>query len=143
MLKILIAEDDPDDRDLAQEALSMTGLASEVRFVENGQELMDYLNRGGAYADREPGLPDLLLLDLNMPRMDGRVALRAIRETPALRLLPVVVLTTSRDIEDIRYCYETGANSFMTKPSRFQDLIDAMRKLEDYWANVVNLPPSN
>ncbi len=143
MLKILIAEDDPDDRDLAQEALSMTGLASEVRFVENGQELMDYLNRGGAYADREPGLPDLLLLDLNMPRMDGRVALRAILETPALRLLPVVVLTTSRDIEDIRYCYETGANSFMTKPSRFQDLIDAMRKLEDYWANVVNLPPSN
>ena len=143
MLKILIAEDDPDDRDLAEEALSMTGLESEVCFVEDGQDLMDYLTRNGAHAEREPGLPDLVLLDLNMPRMDGRVALQTIRETPALRRLPVVVLTTSRDVEDIRYCYETGANSFMTKPSRFQDLIDAMRKLEDYWANVVNLPPSD
>lgn len=143
MIKILIAEDDPDDRDLAEEAFSHTGLGSEIRFVEDGQELLDYLTCSGPHADREPELPDLILLDLNMPRMDGRVALRVIRDTPGIRQVPIVVLTTSRDVEDIRYCYETGANSFMTKPSRFQELIDTMRKLEDYWANVVMRPPSD
>ena len=111
----------------------MTGLEAKLEFVEDGQQLMDYLEREGAR-------PDLILLDLNMPRIDGRDALRMIKENPRLRSIPVVVLTTSKSEDDVRGCYDLGANSYVTKPSHFDDLITSMQKLEEYWSQVVRLP---
>src|SRR5262245_47609520 len=121
---ILMAEDDADDRLLAQDALSECGLASDLHFVENGEELLDYLFQRGKYANHdEAPRPTLILLDLNMPRKDGREVLKEIKGDPSLRTIPVVVLTTSRADTDVDRIYQLGANSFITKPARFDSLV--------------------
>ena len=137
-LSILMAEDDADDRVLMRDAFRDSGVEVELEFVPDGVELMARLN---ALIDAPDGeRPDLLLLDLNMPRMDGREALHAIREHDGLKHLPVIILTTSRARLDILASYQLGANSFVTKPSRFEELIAVLRSLERYWTDIVQLP---
>ena len=135
---ILMADDDEDDRDLAQDAFRAAGLTGRIRFVLDGQELVDDLRRHAGSAN--PERPDIVLLDLNMPRKDGREALAEIRGDESLRGIPVVVLTTSKDEEEIRRSYRLGANSFIAKPVTHAELVDVMRELATYWFNVVELP---
>ncbi len=136
-----MAEDDEDDRLMAVEALRASRLANELRFVVDGQDLMDYLRRVGRYSDpQEAPTPGVILLDLNMPKKDGREALAEIKADPALRHLPVVVLTTSKAEEDIFRTYDLGVNSFITKPVTFQGLVDVMRVWSEYWFEIVELP---
>ncbi|MBV9928111.1 MAG: response regulator [Acidobacteria bacterium] len=140
-ITILIADDDADDRMMASEALEESRLANDLRFVEDGEELLDYLyHRGRFAAEDESPRPGLILLDLNMPRMDGREALREIKSDPALRSIPVVVLTTSKAEEDIYRTYDLGVNSFITKPVQFEGLVEVMRTLGKYWFEIVELP---
>ena len=140
-ITILIADDDPDDRMLAQDALVESRLGNDLRFVEDGEELMDYLHRRGKHAEPASSpRPGLILLDLNMPRKDGREALAEIKADPELRRIPVVVLTTSKADEDILRSYDLGVNSYITKPVSFQGLADAMRVLSQYWFELVKLP---
>jgi CheY-like chemotaxis protein len=138
---ILMADDDADDRLLAKDALSECQLANDLHFVENGEELMDYLKHRGKYAapDVAPR-PSLILLDLNMPRKDGREALREIKSDPELRRIPVVVLTTSKADTDVSRIYELGANSFIAKPVTFDSLVNVMKVLGRYWIETVELP---
>ena len=138
---ILYADDDPDDQLLVQEALEESRLLNELRLVSDGEELMDYLKRRGDYAD--PGSaprPGLILLDLNMPRKDGREALAEIKADPELRKIPVVVLTTSQAEEDILRSYDLGVNSFVTKPVTFESMVDKLKALGRYWFEIVELP---
>ncbi len=140
-IAILVADDDPDDRLMIKEALEEVRLANGIDFVEDGVELMDYLRRRGKYADRSgPSKPGLLLLDLNMPRKDGREALDEIRADSNLKRMPVIVLTTSAAEEDIIRTYDLGANSFITKPVSFDDLVRTMKTMTDYWFQIVSLP---
>jgi CheY-like chemotaxis protein len=139
---ILMADDDMDDREFARAAMKENRLANELRFVENGEELLDYLYRRGRYADpRSAPRPGLILLDLNMPRMDGRAALRELKSDPALRRIPVVVLTTSKAEEDILRSYDLGANCFITKPVTFEGLVEVVKVLDKHWFQIVELPP--
>jgi CheY-like chemotaxis protein len=142
-ITILMADDDADDRMLAHDAIAESRLCNDVRFVEDGQELMDYLKREGKYAGVEAPKPGLILLDLNMPRKDGRQALKEIKADPDLRRIPVVVLSTSRTEEDILRTYDLGANSFITKPVTFERLVDIVRTLGVYWFSIVELPDGN
>lgn len=140
---ILMAEDDADDRLLAADAMSEARLHNELRFVEDGEQLMDYLHRRGRWS--APGAaprPGLILLDLNMPRKDGREALREIKADPELRRIPVVVLTTSRAEEDVVRSYDLGASSFISKPVTFAGLVNAMKALGRYYIEIVELPPA-
>ncbi|MBU2600869.1 MAG: response regulator [Actinobacteria bacterium] len=138
---ILMAEDDADDRLLVKEAFQEGRVTNNMQFVENGVELLDYLRRQGKYVDPEScPSPDLILLDLNMPRKDGREALREIKADPHLRHLPVVVLTTSKAEEDVLRSYDLGAAGFITKPVTFQGLIEAVTSLGEYWVQIVRLP---
>ena len=140
-LTILLADDDADDRMLAKDALVESRLANELRFVEDGEYLMDYLYRRGQFADPQTSpRPGLILLDLNMPRKDGREALAEIKNDPELRSIPVVVLTTSEAEEDIYRTYNLGVNSFITKPVTFDGLVQVMRALGQYWFEIVELP---
>jgi CheY-like chemotaxis protein len=137
-LTILMADDDEDDRDLARDAFEVAGLEGEIRFVLDGQDLLDYLrDRDRQRATDRPGI---IVLDLNMPRMDGREALSEIKADSSLCKIPVVVLTTSTDDADIRRCYCAGASSFIAKPVTHAGLVDVMRRLKDYWFNCVELP---
>src|SRR4051812_48449788 len=139
---ILLVDDDADDRMLARDALAESRLANDLREVVDGEELLDYLKRQGKYAD--PAVsprPGLILLDLNMPRKDGREALKEIKADPALRHIPVVVLTTSKAEEDIYRTYDLGVSSFITKPVTFDGLVSVMRVLGKYWFEIVELPP--
>ena len=139
---VLIADDDPEDRMLIEDAFEESHLANPLQFVEDGEELMDYLYRRNAYA--EPGTsprPGLILLDLNMPRKDGREALEEIKIDPQLRHIPVVVMTTSKAEEDIIRSYGLGVNSFITKPVSFDGLVDVVKTLAKYWFQIVKLPP--
>jgi len=138
---ILMADDDADDRLLAKDALLECQLAGDIHFVENGEELLDYLHHRGNYlqAGQAPR-PGLILLDLNMPKKDGREALREIKNDPELRKIPVVVLTTSKAETDIGQIYELGANSFISKPVTFDSLVNVMRVLGSYWFSIVELP---
>jgi CheY-like chemotaxis protein len=139
---ILMADDDADDRLLASDALAEARLNNELRFVEDGEELMEYLTRRGRWS--APGAaprPGLILLDLNMPRKDGREALREIKADPGLRRIPVVVLTTSRADEDVVRCYDLGASSFISKPVSYAGLVRAMKALGRFYIDVVALPP--
>ena len=141
-ITILLADDDADDRVLTKEALSESRLANDLRFVEDGEDLLDYLRRRGKYASAESSpRPGLILLDLNMPRKDGREALREIKGDPNLRSIPIVVLTTSKAEEDIYRTYDLGVNSFITKPVTFDGLVAVMRGLGRYWFEIVELPP--
>jgi two-component system, response regulator len=141
---ILLADDDPDDRLLATMALKKSRLANSIQTVEDGEELMDYLHRRGAYADPESSpRPGLILLDLNMPRKDGREALQEIKSDSRLRRIPVVVLTTSQADQDIVDTYNLGVNAFVTKPVTFDGLADAIQALGNFWFEIVQLPPDN
>jgi len=141
---ILMADDDPEDRMLAADALVEARLDNELHFVSDGEELIQYLNREGQFAEMEGmPLPGLILLDLNMPRKDGREALKEIKEDPKLKQIPVVVLTTSKAETDIVKTYDLGVNSFITKPVTFDGLVDVMRTLGTYWFSIVSLPPHN
>ena len=138
-----MAEDDADDRLLVRDALAECHWNADLRFVENGEELLDYLLRQGKYrhAEQSPR-PGLILLDLNMPKKDGREVLQDIRAHAELRRIPVVVLTTSRADTDIERIYELGANSFISKPVQFDGLVNVMRMLSQYWFKTVELPVS-
>jgi two-component system response regulator len=132
-ITIALADDDPDDRVLVREALTEARVPHELVELGDGTELLAYLRSD------EP-LPHLVLLDLNMPRMDGREALQAIRRDDRLRAVPVIILTTSRDHEDVVRTYELGANSFITKPNTFPGLVDVMGALDRYWIKTVEMP---
>lgn len=140
---ILMADDDEDDRLLAREALAEARVPGEFRSVPDGEHLLAYLYRRDQYADaaRSPR-PGVVLLDLNMPRMDGREALRRIRAEPAFRSLPVVIMTTSRAGTDIARGYELGANTVIAKPVTFDGMVDVMRALGRYWFEIAELPPA-
>jgi CheY-like chemotaxis protein len=141
-ITILMADDDEDDRLMTKEALEESRVVNELHFVTDGEELMDYLYRRGKYVslDNSPR-PGIILLDLNMPRKDGREALREIKADPALRHIPVVILTTSKAEEDIYRSYDLGANSYITKPVTFEGLVDVMKAIGKYWVEIVALPP--
>lgn len=140
-ITILYADDDPEDRMLVQDAWEESRLRNALHFVEDGEELMDYLNRRGKFEHLagQP-LPGLILLDLNMPRKDGREALREIKADPALRKIPVVVLTTSKAEEDILRAYDLGVSSFIVKPVTFQSLVEVTVALRRWWFEIVELP---
>ena len=138
---ILLADDDADDRRLTREAFEEAKLANELRFVEDGAELLDYLFRKGKYADPASSpRPGILLLDLNMPKVDGREALERIKADPEMRRLRVVILTTSKAEEDILRTYDLSAASYITKPVTFEALVDVIRTLGKYWLEIVELP---
>ena len=136
-ITILISEDDPDDRLLTKEAFEESALKGKLYFVEDGEELLDSLNK------EDNPLPDLILLDLNMPRKDGREALREIKGDPRLRHIPVIVLTTSHSETDIFHSYDLGANSYIPKPVTFEGFLNFMKVLEKYWIDVAILPPES
>ena len=143
-ITILVCDDDEDDRMLTQQALEGAHISNAVRFVEDGEQWLDYLYQRGAYAG-ETGTaprPGLILLDLNMPKMDGREALKVIKGDPTLRDIPVVVLSTSGFDQDIVKSYQLGVNSFITKPVTFSGLVEAMNVLGRYWLEIVELPPT-
>jgi CheY-like chemotaxis protein len=138
---ILVADDDPDDCLLIREAFKKGLLVNGLRFVGDGEELMDYLQRRGKYRDRSASpRPGIVLLDLNMPRKDGREALKEIKSDPDLKSIPVVILTTSKVEEDILRSYNLGANSYITKPVSFMGLVEAIKSLGRYWFEIVELP---
>lgn len=140
---VLMADDDADDRMLVKDAWEESRLLNELRFVEDGEELLDYLNQRGAYAaPAEAPRPGLILLDLNMPRKDGREALAAIKANTELRSIPILILTTSQAEEDIMRVYDLGASSFITKPVTLESLVNMMKTLSHYWFEIVQLPLS-
>ena len=144
LISILIADDDADDRQMTQEALHECRLVNDVHFVEDGEQLLDHLFRRGAYAHLAgTPLPGLILLDLNMPRKDGREALKEIKAHPDLRRIPIVVLTTSKAEEDILRTYDLGVNSYVTKPVTFDSLVQTIKVLGQYWFEIVQLPGEN
>jgi two-component system, response regulator len=139
-VNILIADDDPDDRMLMKEAFSENNEENMLKFVENGVELLDFLHKRGKFSSEETFRPGLILLDLNMPKMDGREALKRIKSDPDLKRIPVVILTTSTAEEDIIRSYDLGVNSFISKPSKFSDLVKVARQIGSYWFRTVELP---
>ncbi len=140
-ITILMADDDADDRQLTKEAFAESRLVNDLRFVEDGEELLDYLYRRGKYTDPESSpRPGLILLDLNMPKKDGREALREIKADPRFRALRVVVMTTSKAEEDIARIYALSAASYITKPVTFDGLVDVIRTMGKYWLEIVELP---
>ncbi len=138
---ILVAEDDPDDQLLIKEAIDESKVSNQIIFVQDGVDLMDYLHHRGKFSDTLTSpRPGIILLDLNMPRKDGREALREIKADHKLRRIPVIVLTTSKAEEDILRTYEIGANSFITKPVTFEGLVEVVKILKNYWFEIVQLP---
>ena len=138
---ILMADDDPDDRLMTQEAFAESKIANDLRMVEDGEELMDYLHRRGQYSDPASSpRPSILLLDLNMPRKDGREVLDEIQRTPELRSIRIIVMTTSKAEEDIVRSYDLHAASYITKPVTFEGLLNVVRSLGQYWLEIVELP---
>jgi len=140
---VLMADDDEDDLLLVRNAFSLAGIPIELRSVPDGEELVEYLLRRNKYKDTDlfPE-PSLVLLDLNMPKKDGREVLAEIKAHPVLRQIPVVVLTTSREQVDIQKCYEMGASSYVTKPNGFNALVDVLKTVGKYWLETVELPPT-
>jgi CheY-like chemotaxis protein len=140
-ITILLVDDDDEDLAMTQEALRASRLGNDLRTAHDGEELMHYLLRRGRFADpADSPKPGLILLDLNMPKKDGREALAEIKANPDLRKIPVIVLTTSKAEEDIFRTYDLGVNSFITKPVTFPGLVEAMRILTEYWFEIVELP---
>ena len=138
-LTILLADDDEEDRELARDALQDSRLANEMKFVVDGQDLLDYLRRQGRWAgpDVDAPRPGIILLDLNMPKLNGREALAEIKADDSLRAIPIVVLTTSRDEADVLSTYDLGVSSFITKPVTFDGLVEVMRTWTQYWFEIV------
>lgn len=140
-LHILVAENDEDDRALAKFALAECKLPNCIQFVEDGEQLLDYLYQRGVYArPAQTTRPDLILLDLDMPRMNGHEALHIIKSDPLLRRTPVVIFTTSHAQQDINSTYNMGANSFINKPVTYEGLVQVMNVLAEYWAEIAELP---
>ncbi|MGH9751030.1 MAG: response regulator [Candidatus Polarisedimenticolia bacterium] len=138
---ILLAEDDDDDYTLIRDALQEARVLNPLLRVKDGVELLEYLRRQGAFADPEKApAPSLILIDLNMPRKDGRTALKEMKEDRSLRGLPVVVLTTSKSEEDVLAAYDIGASTFIRKPVTFEGLVEVARGLGRYWFEIVELP---
>jgi CheY-like chemotaxis protein len=137
---ILLAEDNPQDAELILEALNDHKLVNRVTLVKDGVQAMEYLRCEGAYAQRKPGNPAVVVLDIKMPRMDGIEVLRAIRSDPAFKLIPVVMLTSSREEQDLIRSYELGSNAYVVKPVRFPDFIAAVKQLGIFWAMLNELP---
>ena len=138
---ILLAEDDPDDQELTRRALRGSKLKNVLHIVSDGEEALDYLHQRGPYADpKSAPRPDLILLDLNMPKLDGRAVLEHVKSDSDLRSIAVVVLTTSSQEEDILRSYDLGVNSYITKPVHMEGFVKAIRELEEYWFNLVILP---
>ncbi len=141
-ITILMADDDEDDRLLTKDAFAENHIANPLRFVKDGEELMDYLLRQGKYADpANAPRPGIILLDLNMPKKDGREALEEIKANPKLCRIPVIILTTSKAEEDIIRSYDLGANSFIAKPVTFHRLVEMLQTISDYWFQIVQLSP--
>lgn len=140
-ISILMADDDEDDCMLASEALTESNLQHQLHIVKDGEELMDYLYQRGKYENSENATPPgLILLDLNMPKKDGREALKEIKSNPTFKHIPVVILTTSKAEEDIQLSYYLGANSFIIKPVTFASLVKVMKTIGKYWFDIVELP---
>lgn len=139
-MTVLIADDDADDRMFLEQAMRQNGYDQNIRFVEDGEELMDYLRQQGRYNEQNAPWPNILLLDLNMPRKNGFQALSEIKDDPNLRRLPVVVMTTSSADEDVVKTYMLGVNSFVTKPFNFNRLVEMVGTLKSYWMDTVKLP---
>ena len=140
-ITILMADDDADDRLMTKEAFEESRLANDLRFVEDGVELMDYLQRRGKYSDPATSpRPGLILLDLNMPKKDGREALKEIKADPNLKCLRIVILTTSNAEEDIYRTYNLGAASYITKPVTFAGMAEVIKTVGKYWLEIVELP---
>ena len=137
---IVCADDDADDRMLIQDAFEEAGMEQSLRFVEDGEQLLDYLTHRNGFTEKNAPHPDVILLDLNMPRKDGRETLGEIKRDPKLRGIPVVVFTTSKAIEDVSRSYELGASGFITKPVTYEGLVDAARILRKYWFEIAQLP---
>lgn len=143
-IEILIADDDAEDRMLITDALIESRLKNNIQYVENGEELLDYLRNKGTYNDKQKyPLPGIILLDLNMPKKDGREALKEIKNDPQLCSIPIIVLTTSKAEEDILRSYNLGVNSFITKPVSFTAMVDIMKTMNKYWFEIVELPSVN
>jgi CheY-like chemotaxis protein len=143
-ITILMADDDPDDRNLTRDALQESRLVNDLRFVKDGEELLQYLRHQGEFSDEQKApRPGLILLDLNMPRKDGKAALEEIKSDPELRQIPVVILTTSKADEDVYRSYDLGVNSYIVKPVTFEALVDILQTLEKYWFEIVELPPAS
>lgn len=138
---ILLAEDNPQDVELTLEALNEHQLANQVVVVNDGVEVMEYLNYEGRFKDREKGNPVVLLLDIKMPRMSGIEVLEAIRSNPSYKLLPIVMLTSSRQEPDLQKCYALGVNAYVVKPVNFKDFLEAVKYIGVFWAILNELPP--
>jgi CheY-like chemotaxis protein len=138
--RILLVEDSPRDAELALDALAAHHLANEVFHVRDGADALDYLYRRGQFAGRPDGEPALMLLDLKMPKVDGLEVLRQIKGDPALKMIPVVVMTSSREEQDLLDSYQLGVNAYVVKPVQFHEFVDAVKQLGGFWA-VINEPP--
>ena len=143
-ITILLCDDDAEDRDLTRQALEAAHVSNAIETCDDGEQLLDYLYQRGPYAGETGAAPrpGLILLDLNMPNLDGREALKVIKADPTLRDIPIVVLTTSRADKDIIASYDLGVNSFISKPVTFTGLVAAMNVLGRYWLEIVELPPT-
>ena len=140
-ITILMADDEPTDRILTAETLKDARLINDLRFVENGEELMDYLLTQGKFAPpAQAPRPGLILLDLNMPKKDGRTVLKEIKDNPDLRSIPIAVLTASKDDADIYRSYDLGVNTYIVKPVTFEAIVDTLQTLEQHWFQIVALP---
>lgn len=137
---IVIADDDEDDQMMTASAFKDAGLEEPIVAVSNGEELLNYLLKQDKYAGKTHDLPGLILLDLNMPKIDGRVALKEIRKNPAISKVPIVVFSTSNNKEDISTSYANGANSFISKPSSYNDLVNMAKVIKEYWGKIVAQP---
>lgn len=138
---ILLAEDNPQDVELTLEALNEHKLSNQVVVVHDGVEVMEYLNYEGRFRNRKTGNPVVLLLDIKMPRMDGIEVLEAIRSDEKLKMLPVVMLTASREEPDLKKCYALGVNAYVVKPVNFRDFVDAVKHMGVFWAMLNEKPP--
>ena len=139
--RILLADDNPNDVELALCALEELGLAKSVAVVQDGEEALDYLFRRGAFAGREPGNPDVTILDLKMPKVNGLQVLEAVKSDPALRAVPVVMLTSSREEQDLAASYRAGANAYIVKPVDFEKFVKAVKEIGSFWAATNEPPP--
>ncbi|MBS0388133.1 MAG: response regulator [Proteobacteria bacterium] len=138
--RILLVEDSPRDTELVIEALAENHLANEVISVSDGAEALDYLYRRGQFAGRSNGQPAIILLDLKMPKVDGMEVLRQVKGDPALKVIPVIVMTSSREEQDLLRTYQLGANAYVVKPVQFTEFMQAVTKLGAFWA-IINVPP--